>query len=166
MLLTQLLTEVMAQWIPPATDRDADRYAQIADDALSVASEMAPDDDELAFSAATLLLSIASYESGFRDDVRGDNGKAYCLLQIHTGPGLIVDGDRFAYSSKGWHGKDLVRDRKKCFRAGFAMIAESARRCSKYGDEASLSVYTSGRCLRSEPKAIAYWSRAKKAFME
>lgn len=169
MIATELLTEIMAQWAPPETLRDADRYVNIAEDAYAVAEDASPDDEELSFATAVLLLSVASFESGFREDVdfgrtRGDHGKAWCLMQIHPGPGLLLGAGSFRYSSKGWRGKDLVEDRKKCFAAGLAMIGESARRCGHLGEGAALSVYTSGRCQKAEPKAVKYWARAEEAF--
>ncbi len=169
MIVTSFLMDMMAQWAPPETERDSDRYADIAEDALFVAEKASPDDAELAFSAAVLLLSVASYESGFRADVddgrvRGDEGNAWCLMQIHPGPGLLLGGGRYRYSAQGWQGKDLVADRKKCFQAGLAMIAESTRRCGHLGEAAALSVYTSGRCQKSEPKSRRYWARAEESF--
>lgn len=170
------LVSAMLRWTLPEAQHDAakTRYAEIANDAVAVAFDPA---EKPIFSGplgrtktAALLLSIASFESGFAKDVdegtrRGDGGRSWCLMQVNLGSARIrvEDQETFAYSfdgKTGWSGKDLADDRKKCFRAALRIARVSYRAC---GD---LSVYTSGKCAKDEPKAKAREARAKARFLD
>lgn len=168
MLIGWLLT-AMLNWtdVPEVQQlNESPRLIDIAHDAVMTSFDPAEPPlfkGELGrIKTATLLLAIASYESGFRadvdsGDVRGDSGDSWCLMQVKL-PGkwkVVLKGDVYGYSTKeGWSGKDLVEDRKKCFRAALHMARESLRICK------NLSVYTSGKCLRNEPAATFRMRRA------
>ncbi len=102
------------------------------------------------------LVSIASLESSFRKDVDqgstlGDGDTSYCLAQINL-PGasriVVHDDGSMSYSTtEGWSGRDLVADRKKCFRAALA-IARKSFECPSRTPYDRLSMYASGRCGR------------------
>ena len=89
---------------------------------------------------AALVVAVAYYESTFRravdvGEVRGDGGRAWCLMQVWRAP-------------QGWPGPDLVRDRVRCFRAGIAMLRRSMRWCYRSPAAEQLAGYTAGRCDR------------------
>jgi hypothetical protein len=172
-LILWLVTAMLRWTLPEAQHEDARaRYESIARDA----AEVAFDSDEAPLfpgplgrtKTAALILSIASYESAFEEDVdvgtkRGDHGRSWCLAQINLGTARVRvedQGQRWAYSfdGVGWSGRDLVRDRKKCFRTALHMARTSLRSCG------NLSVYTSGRCSKTEPQAIARYRRATARF--
>jgi hypothetical protein len=117
------------------------RYESIASDAVEVVSDeheqpIYSDDENGREKTLAVLLAIARYESGgFRKDVdngttRGDGGHSYCIAQVNLRGGHIVvkDDGSFEYShNAGWTGDDLVKDRKKCFRAALAVLRASFR---------------------------------------
>lgn len=180
-----------------AADGEA-RYKQIAEDLAEVVESEKP-----LFGGplgrqktAALMLSIQFFESGFRRDVdlgigkfgRGDFGRSWCLNQIQTGkmPGTVpIDHPEMSK----WTGEDLVKDRKKCFRAGLEILRRSMAMCKsatvKKGgwytvivdkkpvrmkaEEDTvvpltgghrLSGYTTGKCQYGEPAAVARWEFA------
>lgn len=180
-----------------AADGEA-RYKQIAEDLAEVIESEKP-----LFAGplgrqktAALMLSIQFFESGFRRDVdlglgkfgRGDFGRSWCLNQIQTGkmPGTVpIDHPEMSK----WTGEDLVKDRKKCFRAGLEILRRSMAMCKsatvKKGEYYTvvtdkkpirvkaeedtvvpltgghrLSGYTSGKCQYGEYKALARWDFA------
>jgi hypothetical protein len=108
------------------------------------------------------ILSIAYFESGFRKDVdlgigetgKGDDGKSYCLMQIHVGDGKTAEG---------WTGDDLVKDRKKCFKVGYRFIKSSFGACSSLPLDQRLTMYASGNCgngiteSKSRINLAQYW---------
>jgi hypothetical protein len=110
----------------------------------------------------TLLNSIVSYESGYRLDVemgtgkyaRGDNGKSVCLVQINVGTGYVTVG------SNKWNADDLLKDRKKCFRAGLTAMRDSIKVCQSNPKTAWLAAYTSGSKDKGWLAAEARWNRA------
>ena len=92
---------------------------------------------------ALLLLSVASYESAFNARVddgtrRGDHGLSYCLMQIRVGEGA---------TREGWSGKQLVEDRKRCFRAALHILHASFTACRRLPIDDRLSAYASGHCF-------------------
>lgn len=107
-----------------------------------------------------LLLSIASYESGFRRDVDLGLGKLSrgsgidsCLLQIRVGSGK---------THEGWTHEDLVSDREKCFRAGLALIRKSFGACKKHDELDRLSAYARGRCIDNDKVSRVRIRRARR----
>jgi hypothetical protein len=116
---------------------------------------------------AIVLLSVITFESGFRRDVdfgigkmsRGDGGKSWCLNQVNLGklstsgstPKRIVVtiGGGFKitdHQDEGWSGQDLVDDRQKCFHSALAILRSSFASCSRNPIEERLTQYASGHC--------------------
>jgi hypothetical protein len=163
----------------------ADRYNSIATDLLDVAydAQEAPlfkGPDGRAKTAA-LLLSIASFESGFRKDVdigvgeksKGDHGRSWCLMQVqlgeansagHTPTRIVLTPDGtydWAYTlDKGLGGEDLVQDRKSCFRAALHIVRVSFRACGRLPIEQKLRLYVSGSCGSGGPQSSHRVTRA------
>ncbi|WP_437600573.1 hypothetical protein WMF28_03260 [Sorangium sp. So ce590] len=164
---------IMITWAPPGTSHIKDaietpedgraRYHEIARAAAKVAydPELKPVFGGPRGRAETmaLLLSIAYFESGYRRDVdlglgklaRG-SGVDSCLLQIRVGAGK---------TREGWSHDDLVSDREKCFRAGFALIRKSFGACRKQDARDRLSAYTRGRCIADDKHSRARMGRAQ-----
>lgn len=167
----------------------AARYNSIATDLLEVAydAQEAPlfkGNDGRAKTAA-LLLSIASFESGFRKDVdigvgersKGDHGRSWCLMQVqlgeanaagHTPTRIVLTPDGtydWSYTlGKGLGGEDLVRDRKSCFRAALHMVRVSFRACGRLPLEQKLRLYVSGSCDAGAPQSAHRVTRAMSWF--
>jgi hypothetical protein len=150
--LVAYLVAAMVGWVPvyaqPQESRDEvmDRYESIARDAATVALD--PDETPLfdgpdaRAKTALLMLSIASFESGYRKRVddgrsRGDSGKSFCLMQIRVGTSA---------THEGWTGPDLVEDRTRCFRAALRILRNSFGICHSSPVEDRLSAYASGSC--------------------
>lgn len=168
---------VAYRFTPDATvDAHLVRMSSIAADALDVVRSSEPLPGLSRESTLRLVLSVAYFESGFQKDVdfglgkwgKGDGGKAFCLMQLETGGenGTVPISDPVIGA---WTGKDLVTDRKKCFKAGLEAMRRSMRFCAtqKDGDErllrgsALLSAYTSGKCQANEPAARSRWQFAR-----
>lgn len=170
-VIAWLVAGMLGWTLPPTMHaRERARYADIAADALAVASDpsepplFAGDGGRL--KTATLLLAIASYESAFARDVedgrrRGDHGESACLMQVRL-PGrarVEMHGELYGYGPAGWSKEDLERDRLKCFRAALHIARESYRLCG------NLSIYATGKCDRAgEPHGRAREARAKALF--
>jgi hypothetical protein len=152
------------------------RYAQIARDLDEVLS--APDAPRLFRGSkgkartAALVLAVAYLESGFRKDVdlgegklgRGDHGRSFCLMQIQTGKGAGTVPATDPVVAQ-WTGNDLVKDRKKCLRAGLAMLAQSLGECRLLKDERDrLSAYTTGTCRDDQSESRVRWGWARRIF--
>jgi hypothetical protein len=82
-----------------------------------------------------LVLSVASYESGFTEKVdntsgSGDHGQSHCIMQIlyPLRPG------------------EVMNDRKDCFRLGITRLRESMAACPNSDVRDKLAVYARGRC--------------------
>jgi hypothetical protein len=146
------LVAAMVGWVPlyaqpnESHDEVMDRYESIARDAATVALD--PDEAPLfdgpdgRTRTALLMLSVASFESGYRKRVdegrgRGDNGRSFCLMQIRVGTGA---------TKEGWTGPDLVEDRTRCFRAALHILRKSFGICHSLPVEDRLSAYASGSC--------------------
>ena len=175
------LVGIIAIWAPPgrkietfpdAKERPSeamDRYKSIAEDLVAVAFD--PSERPLfkgpprtaRAKTALLMAAIALKESGFRKDVdfglgkmgRGDQGRSVCLLQLNVGAGKVpLPGEPGT-----WGAEDLLKDRKKCFRAGLHMVRRSMSAC-RGSILKSLSGYTSGSCEKghqaSENRIRAY----------
>lgn len=160
------IVPAMLRWTQPVPQYEVhvERYADIARDFIAVAydPEEVPLFAGLDGRARTLstLVSIASYESNFDpliDDgtTRGDGGKSVCFMQINLGvTRIVMKGQLYGFSrTEGWTGEDLIADRQKCIRAGLHMARESLSICK------DLSLYTMGRCSKTEPKAKWYLGR-------
>ena len=152
--LVAYLVAAMIGWVPlhvhaPSESADVarERYESIAHDAVSVAFD---DSEQPLFSGpegrtqtALLMLSVASYESGYRvkvDDGRGlgDHGHSYCLMQVRVGKGV---------TREGWTGTDLVTDRRRCFRAALHILRMSFGACHTLPVDDRLSAYATGHCF-------------------
>jgi hypothetical protein len=152
-LVTYLVT-AMLSWVPlyahapgESAEDARGRYESIAHD---VAQVVLDGGEEPLFGGtsgraetAILMLSVASFESSFKKSVdngigRGDNGRSYCLMQIHVGAGTTLEG---------WSGPELVENRQRCFRAALHILRGSFGVCRKLPIEDRLSAYATGRCL-------------------
>jgi hypothetical protein len=166
-LVSYLVTAMMA-WVPPhahapleSHDRVLQRYESIARDAAVVAL----DEKELPLfegadgrtETAILMLSVASFESSFNKGVddghqRGDHGSSYCLMQIRVGLGS---------TREGWSGRQLIDDRKLCFRAALHILQASFTACRHLLVADRLSAYASGRCYPSAAVSRSRLGRAR-----
>lgn len=184
------LVHLMMLWAPPehrsktyipeakeTTEQATKRYIEIAQAVVDVAynPEEAPivtmkDESKARAHSALLMLSIALMESGLRRDVdfgigkqgRGDGGRSWCLMQIQLGPGKVPDSDP---EVGGWTGKDLVADRRKCFRTAMRMIRRSFTACQANPFPHRLAAYASGSCDKGHAESasrLGFWSRQKK----
>lgn len=134
MTLATWILAAMSAWIPPA-DADAYRYYQIAHDIAHVAEEhpIYSGRDAVA-KTALLMASIASFESQFRADVddgrvRGDQGLAYGLMQVHLRRG------------------EVLKTRVDGLRIALARMEESFEFCRHVPRLDRLSGYTRGVCV-------------------
>jgi hypothetical protein len=148
------LVAAMIGWVPlhahlpsESVDDARARYESIARDVVSVAFD---ESESPLFSGAEgrtqtalLMLSVASYESGYRkvvDDGRrlGDHSHSYCLMQVRVGTGV---------TREGWSGHDLVTDRTLCFRAALHILRSSFGACHALAVDDRLSAYATGHCF-------------------
>jgi hypothetical protein len=169
--LVSYLVAAMLAWVPPnahavleSRDQVLARYDSIARDAVSVALDESeapvlggPDSRA---ETALLMLAVASYESSFSKGVdegarRGDNGHSYCLMQIHVGQGA---------TREGWSARQLIENRRLCFRAALHIMQASFAACRKLPFDDRLSAYASGHCFQSAKisrsrvwRARAWW---------
>jgi len=175
-LIAYLLSAMMS-WAPPAShdyyaprEETTERYESIARDVAEVALD--PNEAPLfggpqgRAQTALVLMSIANFESGgFRRDVdlgmgprgRGDSGRSWCLMQINVGEGKTTER---------WTGRELVEDRRRCFRAGLERIRQSFALCEGMPLLDRLSGYTRGRCEANDETsrhrlqpAMTWWTR-------
>lgn len=152
--LVSYLVAAMVAWVPlyahrPAEvlDETAARYESIARDAAAVALDdnEAPlfDGPDGRAQTALLMLSVASFESSFTKTVddggrRGDNGHSFCLMQIKVGRGI---------TREGWTGRQLVNDRRLCFRAALHILHASFNACRAFPLDDRLGAYATGHCF-------------------
>jgi len=131
----------------------ADRMERIAEDIVSITYDKAEapiirigkDPRRL---ATMLVFEVAKHESSFYYNIdknkgykpRGDNGRSWCLMQIHIGKGKTF---------QGWTGPELIADRKKCLKAGYQYMKQSFGACRRYGQAYGLSAYASGSCNKA-----------------
>jgi hypothetical protein len=166
--LVSYLVGAMVSWVPlhahaPLESREhaVERYEGIARDAASVAL----DDSEASLfdgptgrtETALLMLSVASYESSFSAKVddgsrRGDHGRSYCLMQIRVGQGA---------THEGWSGRELIADRKRCFRAALHILRLSFTACRNLRVDDRLSAYASGHCFSAAAVSRSRVARAR-----
>lgn len=102
------------------------------------------------FTLAAWAVGVALHESGFLRSVDtgarvGDGGRAWCTMQVNLAAGKTT--------AEGWTGRDLVADRRKCARAGIAILARHLAACGAlpFGDRTS--GYASGTCQPGIPAA-------------
>jgi hypothetical protein len=166
--LVTYLVAAMVAWVPlyvhPQTESSADvraRYESIARDLSAVVLDDAEaplfNGPDARAQTALLMLSIASFESAFRkvvDDgvVRGDGGRSYCLMQIRVGQEV---------TREGWTGRQLIENRKRCFRAALHMLRTSFNMCHSYPVEDRVSVYATGHCMLDAPISRSRVVRAR-----
>ena len=164
-ILTVLLSvsppQKIAKWSNESVASMEKRYESIAQDMAQAIQQSKPlfQGKDAEFKTAALVTSIGLHESGFRKDVdegklRGDGGRSWCLMQINIGKGHVLVGDE---EMKSWTGKDLVKDRVKCFKVGLEVMRLSMNQCSSLSGGGVLSGYTSGKCTANERTSTARW---------
>jgi len=168
--LVSYLVAAMTTWVPlhahtEPKDQTLERYEAIAQDAVMVAFDEAeapvlPGPMGRA-QTALLMIAVASLESSFKRNVDdgtrlGDHGRSFCLMQIRVADGVTGDG---------WRGRDLVRDRTKCFRAGLHILRGSFNACRNLQLQDRMSAYATGHCVPNEEhsrerinRALDWWA--------
>lgn len=123
-----------------------ERYKAIATDLAEVLNEEPPLPGKTEAQTAAVVVAIAFYESGFAPDVdsrtcpkdrcgfRG--GRQVCLMQLYY-PYGVDERDGYAM-------REVVEDRRQCFRAALAIIRASWARCQ--APDTRLNAYASGSC--------------------
>jgi hypothetical protein len=168
--LVAYLVAAMNAWVPVQThaalfgERPEDvaaRYESIARDAAEVAFDEAEapiyEGPEGRARTAVLMLSVASYESFFRKSVdegseRGDHGRSYCVMQIFMPKGR---------TREGWSTRNLIEDRKLCFRAGLHIMQNSMSDCRRMPFDDRLSAYVTGQCFFNMSLSRQRFGRAR-----
>lgn len=166
--LVTYLVAAMVAWVPPVahawTEPPAEvqaRYESIAQDLVSVVQDEseAPlfTGQDARTQTALLMLSVASFESSFQKRVdegvgRGDGGRSYCLMQIRVGSGV---------TREGWTGRQLIEDRRRCFRAALHLLHSSFGICHALPLEDRLSAYATGHCINDLRVSRSRVGRAK-----
>jgi len=165
------------------------RLGQMAEDAVTVAFDPAepnlyPEEGERGrVHTALVIAAISRYESNYRLDIDkglpplglGDNGRSFCSMQVNVGlgnsrtPPWSIKYQRWASGPADhpvvrWSGKDLLADRKNCFRAGLHALKVSYNGCGP-GAHNRFRLYASGSCLRAGAISIrrarhieGYWA--------
>jgi hypothetical protein len=164
--LITYLVAAMTAWVPTraqpeSQEQSMERYESIARDAVAIAFDeteepLFPGQDGRA-QTALLMLSIASYESGYRKVVdegigRGDHGRSYCLMQIRVGDGT---------TREGYTGRQLVTDRKMCFRSALHILHGSFNVCHRLPLEDRMSAYATGHCFENAEISRSRIGRAR-----
>ena len=149
--IIQWLLAATLAWVPILTPvktmtSSRDLRAEIVRDVFEVTQD--PNEqplfqgDNAREKTALFLLAIASFESGFHPlvdsgRIKGDGGNSWCHMQILIGEGRTTEG---------WTGKDLIADRKKCFRAGLHILHTAKALCPYLKPADRFSAYAVGRC--------------------
>jgi len=151
------------------------RYESIAQDVVEVVFDESQkplfDGADGRIKTAAVMIGIDYFESNYRKDVdvgslRGDNNGSWCLAQINLGGSRIKvnDDGSFSYfewrSADGWSGKDLVSDRKKCFKAQLAILRTSFK-CD-VREDFKLNRYASGVCDKGGQASFVRMALARK----
>jgi len=185
------------KWSPPGVtyypdakeseEEAKERYNGIVRDLLSVVYDPAEKPlfggTHARARTASLMLSIAQTESGFRRDVdfgigkdsKGDSGESHCLMQVRlskmadngkTSTRIHLDGPLYTFSKDGtgYGGEDLLSDRKLCFRAALHIARQSVRSCYRLPAEERLGIYTSGDCERGRRSSRVRMLQARAIF--
>lgn len=161
-------------WEESESDKQA-RYQAFAEDLYAVVYDPAEaplfGGHKARAHTAALVLAVAYKESGFAADVdrgpcyrgkdgrssRCDGGQSACTLQIKLGRGSTAEG---------WDQSELFADRKKCFRAGLALMRRSYKACSQEGPDYRLNAYASGVCGRGYGKSRERIALARRILFE
>jgi hypothetical protein len=77
-------------------------------------------------------------------------------MQIFLGPGR---------THEGWRGRDLIDDRKLCFRAGLHIMHGSMSDCRKMPFDDRLSAYVTGHCFFNMTLSRQRFARARAWWM-
>lgn len=122
------------------------RLESISRDIVSVAFDekevpLFPGPHGRELSAVFIAASAAAESGGFLKSVdsgtkQGDHGRSWCIMQINLGKGKTPEG---------WHGNDLIKDRKKCIKTGYRIMRSSMATC-KGNVRDSMAAYLSGNC--------------------
>ncbi len=131
-----------------------DTYEKTAE-AIAHASDREPlfaPDDHGAERTATLLVSLAWYESRFNPRATSKNGRWYCLYQIDKG--------HFAEPEKA------LSDPELCTRTAMKLLRDSLQRCKARVPDDRLAAYTSGDCSRGGPESRYRMFLARKLLKE
>jgi hypothetical protein len=166
--LVSYLVVAMISWVPlyaqPSSESAAVsqlHYESIARDVASVVMDDAEaplfDGPDARAETALFMLSVASFESAYRvkvdeGDHRGDNGRSYCLMQIHVGDGK---------TREGWSGSELVTHRPLCFRAALHLLRASFNACRAFPLEDRLGAYATGHCFLGAKVSRSRLGRAR-----
>ena len=97
---------------------------------------------------ATLLVSIAWYESRLKPNARSANGKWYCLFQL--GKAYLPDAQK------------SLTDTEMCTRAAVKQLRKSLDLCKARPLEERLASYMSGQCDRGGVESRYRFALAKK----
>jgi hypothetical protein len=135
------------------------RYESIIKDTVEIAFDESQkplfDGDNGRIKTAATMIGIDYFESNYSKDVdvgslRGDHNRSWCIAQINLNGGRIKVNDDgsfkyfFGNETEGWSGRDLVNDRKKCFKAQLAILRASFK-CDN-SENYKLNAYASGKC--------------------
>lgn len=125
-LLTAL--EPSAPWSDTYA-RTAEAIAKVAESDPLFASEA-----DGAARTATVLVSLAWYESHFKPDARSKDGKTLCLYQVQ----------RSSFDDP----KEALKDPELCTRAAMKLLHRSLGECKTRHADERLALYMSGQCDR------------------
>ena len=148
-----------------------ERFTSIANDAVDTVQESGNVfyGDYAVLRSAWAILGVAHHETRWAKevDVWTHEGTgvikdgAWCLMQIQLGKKkTYLDDDNKTYrmdshnkTAEGWTGRDLVDDRKKCFKVGYRMIKQSFGACRHKPMELHMAAYASGSCERGHTRS-------------
>jgi len=165
--LSAWLLTAMVAFCPPQQHREGEakalvRYGDIARDFATVALDEAEsplfEGDLGRAETALLMASVASYESGYRSDVdkgdvKGDHGKALCIMQVQV----------YGKTAENWTREEIMSDRQKCLRTALHRMRQSFTACKSLKLVHRLAGYTVGSCKEEEKsewrvlRALNYW---------
>jgi hypothetical protein len=101
---------------------------------------------------ATLLVSIAWYESRLRQNAKSSNGKWFCLYQL--GRNYLPDAEK------------SLTDPEMCTRAAVKVLRQSIQVCKSRAPDERLAFYMSGHCDRGGVESRYRMFLAKKLLKE
>ncbi len=146
-LVAAMLAGAAAHAPLESRDHVIERYGSIARDAATVAldeNESSLFDGQVGRSETVLTSALCrlireySARASTTAPGAGDHGRSYCLMQIRVGQGA---------TREGWSGKQLIEDRKRCFRAALHILHASFSACHSLAVDDRLSAYASGHCF-------------------
>jgi hypothetical protein len=158
------------------------RYKAISQDLAEVVQSeppVFPGNHSYAKTSA-ILASIGYFESALSPrveagELRGDDGKSVCLLQLNVGSGktpawnqksnrFASDRDNPADVVPGYSAAELLSDRKNCIRAGLRLVRVSINSCSRHGVLEGLRTYASGSCAKGSRESQLRMGKAVRWF--